>query len=119
MTPLLQEGKRGEAYFAGVAELASIIAKNEGVTLESLSGVRIPQAARGKTRGMPWEVLAPILVIWGLLAFVGRRGRRYGGRWGGGPWIGGGGFGGWGGGGGGFGGFGGGMSGGGGSSGGY
>lgn len=121
MTPLLAEGKHGEAYLAGVAALAAIIAQEEGVTLESLSGV--PATAPGKHRsgrGFPW----PVLFIFLLLALV-RRKRR--GRYRSGPFIGGpfsgGGFGGFGGGGGGsfggFGGFGGGMSGGGGSSGGY
>jgi len=122
MTPLLSKGKRGEAYLAGVASLASIVAKNENVQLESLSGITIPQVSgkKGKRLG---SVLAPffmLLVLGAIMLSQRRRGFRDDNRWGGGPWIGGGGFGGFGGGGGGgFGGFGGGMSGGGGSSGGY
>jgi uncharacterized protein len=125
MTPLLQDGKYGEAYLAGVAALASVIAQNEKVTLQSLSGVPIPDTSehrRGR-RGIPGFAFPLILFI--IFAAIARR-RRGGGFWGGGPFIGGpfigGGFGGGGfggGGGGGFGGFGGGMSGGGGSSGGY
>lgn len=121
MTPLLAAGKHGEAYLAGVAALATLIAHAEGVTLESLSGVRTaaPNSESGG-RAFPWPLLFFLL----LLVFVRRRrgGRYRNGTHGGGPFIGGG-FGGFGGGGGGsfggFGGFGGGMSGGGGSSGGY
>lgn len=118
MTPLLKEDRRGEAYFAGVAVLASIVAKEEGITLESLEGVKI-NVPRGKGRGDSLMQLFPLLFIFAAIAVLigNRRGTyRSGGPWIGGGW-GGGGFGG--GGGGGFGGFGGGMSGGGGSSGGY
>jgi uncharacterized protein len=122
MTPLLAEGKYGEAYLAGVAALAQIIAKNENVTLESLSGVNVPEVSRGAHRGRNPNFVPFVAFL--ILAVIGtvssRRRNRGGGFWGGGgPWIGGGFGGGFGGGGGGFGGFGGGMSGGGGSSGGY
>lgn len=117
MTPFLQEGKRGEAYLAGVASLAAIIAQDKNISLESLSGVSVPEPRRaGKhSRNFPFVILLPII----LIALAASRRNRGGGGFigGGGPFIGGG-FGG-GGGGGGFGGFGGGMSGGGGSSGGY
>lgn len=122
MTPLLQEGKFGEAYLAGVAALAGIIAKSENVTLESLAGVNVPEVSRGADRGrnsnfIPFVAFLVLAVIGGAMS---KRRNRGGGIWGGGgPWIGGGFGGGFGGGGGGFGGFGGGMSGGGGSSGGY
>jgi uncharacterized protein len=124
MTPLLQAGNYGEAYFEGVATVASIIAKSQNVTLQSLSGTQIQdiprETRRSGSRGFPWPLL-----VFGLIFFViaisrGGRGGRGGGPFIGGPFIGGGfGGGGFGGGGGGFGGFGGGMSGGGGSSGGY
>jgi uncharacterized protein len=122
MTPLLQEGKYGEAYLAGVAELAGLIAKNENVTLKSLSRVAVPQVSGRGSRGRGGAQFFPFILFFGIVFVISRllRGRS-GLRGGGGPWIGGGfggGFGG-GGGGGGFGGFGGGMSGGGGSSGGY
>jgi len=123
MTPLLQKGQYGEAYLGAVAALASIIAKDKGVTLASLSGVPVPQTGNRarRERGFPVGVLIPFgLFI--LVAMLRRNRYRGGGPWIGGPFIGGGfgGGGGWGGGGGGgFGGFGGGMSGGGGSSGGY
>jgi len=122
MNPLLQEGKYGEAYLGAVAALASIIAKDQNVTLASLSGVQIPESQgagqRRGGRGFPFWILFPFgFIILRALTW----GNRY--RGGGGPFIGGpfigGGFGGGMGGGGGFGGFGGGMSGGGGSSGGY
>jgi uncharacterized protein len=122
MNPLLKEGKSGEAFLGATAALASIIAKDQNVTLASLSGVQVPETQAGGRgrRGFPLGLLVPFGFI--LLAVI-SRGNRY--RGGGGPFIGGpfigGGFGGggFGGGGGGFGGFGGGMSGGGGSSGGY
>ncbi|MFZ5433594.1 MAG: TPM domain-containing protein [Calditrichota bacterium] len=121
MTPLLSEGKRGEAYLAGVAALASIIAKEEDITLASLEGVTIPEAQTRKGRdNFPWEILLPIFIA--VFFIISRSNRYKGGGDGssfGGPFIGGGFGGGSFGGGGGFGGFGGGMSGGGGSSGGY
>lgn len=127
MTPLLAEGKRGEAYLAGVATLAQIVAKNENIQLESLSGIAVPHVSEKRKKSLG-SVLAPffmLLVLGAIMLSQRKRGFRDDNRWGGGPWIGGGGFGGGGfggfggGGGGGFGGFGGGMSGGGGSSGGY
>ncbi len=120
ITPPLQAGQYGEAYFAGVATVAAIIAKDQNVALQSLSGAQVPQIPRetrksGRQR-IPWPLL-----MFGLVFFViaisrgGRGGRGGGGTFIGGPFIGGGfGGGGFGGGGGGFGGFGGGMSGGGG-----
>ncbi|MCX6601013.1 MAG: TPM domain-containing protein [bacterium] len=122
MTPLLAEGKYGEAYLAGVAALAGLIAKNENVTLKSLAGVNVPEVSRGANRGrnsnfIPFVAFLVLALIGGAMS---KRRNRGGGIWGGGgPWIGGGFGGGFGGGGGGFGGFGGGMSGGGGSIGGY
>ena len=122
MTPLLAEGKYGEAYLAGVAALAAIIAKNENVALKSLAGVNVPEVSGGADRGhhsnfIPFVAFLVLAVLGGAMS---KRRNRGGGIWGGGgPWIGGGFGGGFGGGGGGFGGFGGGMSGGGGSSGGY
>jgi uncharacterized protein len=124
MTPLLKEGKYGEAYLVGVAAIAGIIAQSENVELETLKGKTLPRGngggRGGSGIGQILFVLFILLVIW-----LSNRRRRRGGFYGSGPWIGGmggGGFGGWGdggGGGGGFGGFGGGGSGGGGSSGGY
>jgi len=125
MTPLLKEDKRGEAYLAGVAELASIVAKSENVQLASLSQTKIPRAT-GRS-GAPEDVyqfvvlFIVVLIVLLLLALFssrrgnGTRGDSDGWGWGGGGWS----SGGFGGGGGGFGGFGGGCSGGGGSSGGY
>jgi uncharacterized protein len=127
MTPLLVEGKYGEAYLAGVAALASVIAKSENITLQSLNGVPVPdtQGRRGR-RGFPPQLIPPLIIFFIVIAIARRRRGGGGGFWGGGPFVGGpfigGGFGGGGfggGGGGGFGGFGGGFSGGGGSSGGY
>jgi uncharacterized protein len=119
MTPLLAQNKHGEAYLAGIASLAKICADDAKVSLESLSGVRVPQAEEQPTaqrRGRNFPFFIPFIVFAIIMATRRRRGF-FGG---GGPWIGGGfGGGGFGGGGGGFGGFGGGMSGGGGSSGGY
>jgi uncharacterized protein len=117
MTPYLQEGKRGEAYVAGVAALAGLIAKDKNITLSSLSGMPAPEpkSSGRRHKGIGFGLLFPLF----LLALMAAKRNRF--RGGGGPWIGGG-FGGGGyggGGGGGFGGFGGGMSGGGGSSGGY
>jgi uncharacterized protein len=126
MTPLLQAGQRGEAYLIAVVEFAKIVAKDQNVTLSTLSGVQTPHMQQRPTRGnrLP-TFLWPIFFLIAILFSMFRR-RRYGGGFrGGGPFIGGpfigGGFGGggFGGGGGGFGGFGGGFSGGGGSSGGY
>jgi uncharacterized protein len=120
MTPLLAKGKYGEAYLTGVAALAQIIAKNENVTLTSLSGVAVPDVSGRESRGRGGARFFPFILFFGIVFVVSRllRGRSgFGG--GGGPWIGGGFGGGFGGGGGGFGGFGGGMSGGGGSGGGY
>ena len=122
MTPLLQQGKYGEAYLGGVAALAQIIAKSENVTLQSLAGVKIPEVSRGADRGRNSNFFpfVTFLILAAIGAAMSKRRNRGGGIWGGGgPWIGGGFGGGFGGGGGGFGGFGGGMSGGGGSSGGY
>lgn len=124
MTPLLQAGQYGEAYFAGVATIAAIIAKDQNVTLQSLSGVQTPniprEARRTRGKGFPWPLLMFGVIFFIIAISRGGRGGRGGGPFIGGPFIGGGfGGGGFGGGGGGFGGFGGGMSGGGGSSGGY
>jgi uncharacterized protein len=116
MTPLLREGKYGEAYLTGVAALAGIIAKNENVTLKSLSGMAIPHVSGRDSRGRGGARFFPFILFFGIVFVISRLPRGRSGYWGGGgPWIGGG----FGGGGGGFGGFGGGMSGGGGSSGGY
>lgn len=123
MTPFLKAGRRGEAYFQGVAAMAAIVAKEENVELESLKGQIVPEP---QTRRRSGRSISPfvIFIAVAVLASIFRRGGRGGGgfRGGGpfigGPFIGGGGFGG-GFGGGGFGGFGGGASGGGGSSGGY
>jgi len=126
MTPLLSQQRRGEAYFEGVATLAQIVAKEEGVELESLKGRPVPQTQAPRTRRLPGPFI--IFIILAIVLSMFRRGGRGRGFRGGGPWIGGGpfiggfgggGFGGGGFGGGGFGGFGGGGSGGGGSSGGY
>jgi uncharacterized protein len=123
MTPLLKEGKFGEAYLAGVGALASLVAASEHAELLTLKGMAMPRSRGGggkKNGGIAQFVVLAIIL---LISFIFRK-RRRGGFYGTGPYIGGmggGGFGGWsgGGGGGGFGGFGGGGSGGGGSSGGY
>ena len=123
MTPFLRNNRRGDAYFQGVAALASIIAKEESVELESLKGLSAPDPETRRTRGRSFSPFAIFVVLAILASIFRRRGRgggiRGGGPFIGGPFIGGGGFGGGGFGGGGFGGFGGGGSGGGGSSGGY
>ncbi len=123
MTPFLKAGQRGEAYYQGVAALATIVAKEENIELESLKGqiTPEPQTQRRSGRGIsPFVIFIAIAVLASIFRGGGRGGRgiRGGGPFLGGMFLGGGGFGG-GGGGGGFGGFGGGMSGGGGSSGGY
>ena len=122
MTPFLRNNRRGDAYFQGVAELASIIAKEESIELESLKGRTAPETETRRPRGRGFSPFAIFILLAILASIFRRRGRGGGIRGGpfiGGPFIGGGGFGGGGFGGGGFGGFGGGGSGGGGSSGGY
>jgi uncharacterized protein len=126
MNPLLHEGRRAEAYVAGVRALAIPILEDMGespATLDSLirgQGYSVHRASRGRGN-VPLPVIIAIAIIFLILGGGGRRRRR--GLWMmGGPWGGGfGGFGGFGGGGGGggFGGFGGGLSGGGGSGGRY
>jgi uncharacterized protein len=119
MTPLLSQQRRGEAYFEGVATLAQIVAKEEGIELESLKGRPVPRTQARPGRRLPGPFI--IFIILAILLSMFRRGEQGRGFRGGGPFIGGFGGGGFGGGigGGGFGGFGGGGSGGGGSSGGY
>ena len=124
MVPFFKEGKYGEGLYAGSLALASVIAKDAGVTLNQ-SGQVAPQPAQRTERRSAFNffpLLIIILIIWTLTRGKGRRGGLAallllsmlgGGRGGRGGGFGGGGFGG------GFGGFGGGMSGGGGASGGW
>jgi uncharacterized protein len=113
--PYVRKGKYGEGLLNGTAVVSQIIAKDAGVKLTGQVPVRAPKKRRSRLSFLP------LLFIFFLFMFVGRR---RGGSWifflpllmgGGGPRSGGGVFGGsFGGFGGGFGGFGGGMSGGGG-----
>jgi uncharacterized protein len=136
--PYLQHNDFDGAISLMTRQVASVIAADKHITLDSLGGAaRAPARAPDSARGMPINIGTIIILIFLLfpllgfilrLIFSGRsamtRSRRYGGWWMGGPWYGGGvGGGSWGGGGGfggssgGFGGFGGGSFGGGGASG--
>jgi uncharacterized protein len=136
--PYLQHNDFDGAISLMTQQVASAIAADKHITLDSLGGAApAPARSRDSTRGMPVNIGTIIFLIFLLfpllgfilrLIFSGRsamtRSRRYGGWWMGGPWYGGGlGGGSWGGGGGfggssgGFGGFGGGSFGGGGASG--
>ncbi|HZP01477.1 MAG TPA: TPM domain-containing protein [Terriglobia bacterium] len=124
MIPLLRQGDYDGALVQLTSQIAQVIAQDRGLTLDALTGQRLPAARSGDTPPkltlaqlfilfLVLIVLAPILFkflpfLW-LFSILG--GGRGGGSWGGGF------GGGWGGGGGGFGGFGGGSSGGGGASG--
>jgi uncharacterized protein len=120
MIPYLKQNKFGEGLLKGTAAVSQIIAKDAGVKLTGQVPVRAPKKRKSRAS------FIPLLLIFFLFMFVGRR---RSGSWifflpllmgGGGPRHGGGGFGGsFGGFGGGFGGFGGGMSGGGGAGGGF
>jgi len=131
--PLLRQNDYDGAILLVTRRVASVIAADKGVTLDSLSGVTPPRANLEDNSSGSGITLHGIIIAIVLLVFLGRLflpflfglgsyGRRGGGGWwigptmGGGSW-GGGGFGGGGGGGGGFGGFGGGSFGGGGASG--
>lgn len=123
VVPHLRENDWNAGVSAGVVALARVIAEDRGVTLESLAGAPVPEAApqRGDRRRSVFAALLPLLVAIILISILsGQRRRRRASIW---PWIffggfGGGNFRGGGGsfGGGGFGGFGGGGSGGGGAS---
>ena len=73
MTPLLQQNQRGAAYLEGVAALATIVAHEENVDLESLKGRQVPQpsAERGR-RGIP----GPMIVCVARAILMSRFGRR-------------------------------------------
>lgn len=120
MVPLFKEGKYGEGLYRGVGAIARIIAKDSGVTLESLAGLK-PMQVSSTVYGMsPLEALYLLIfiVIAILISICDKcfgNGRYSTGGYGGGSWGGGGGFGG----GGGGGGFGGGGGGGGGAGGGF
>ena len=136
--PYLRHNDFDGAISLMTEQVASVIAADKHITLDSLSGAaRAPARAPDSTRGLPINfrtIIFLIFLLFPLLGFIlrlifsGRSAiaghRRYGGWWMGGPWYGGGlGGGSWGGGGGfggssgGFGGFGGGSFGGGGASG--
>ena len=134
MGPEFRRQAYGPGLLAGTTRIVNRVAERRGVELQDVPRTSQPVRAPGGFRGWP----VGILVLWMLVAMLGRRRRRRRGRWGSGPWSGwhsgvgpfGGGFGGFGGGfggyrggggfgGGGFGGFGGGRSGGGGASGGW
>jgi len=136
--PYLQHNDFDGAISLMTQQVASAIAADKGITLDSLAGApRAPARVPDSSRGMPIgirTIFTLIFLLFPLLGFILRllfsgrsattRSRRYGGWWMGGPWYGGGlGGGSWGGGGGfggssgGFGGFGGGSFGGGGASG--
>ncbi len=120
MIPYLKQNKFGEGLLNGTAAVSQIIAKDAGVKLTGQVPVTVPKKRRSKLSFLP------LLLIFFLFMFIGRR---RGGSWifflpllmgGGGSRYGSGGFGGsFGGFSGGFGGFGGGMSGGGGAGGGF
>jgi uncharacterized protein len=133
--PLLRQNNYDSAILLVTQRVASVIAADKGVTLDSLSGVPPPRAQSDNNSSGSGITLHGIIIAIVLLVFLGRLflpflfaagsyRRRGGGGWwigpmmggGGGAW-GGGGFGGGGSGGGGFGGFGGGSFGGGGASG--
>jgi uncharacterized protein len=132
--PLLRQNDYGGAVLLITQRVAAVIAEDQKVTLDTLSGVSTPESESGNPSA-PFGNLVEILVFavfifFPLIGFLLRlffgfggsgRSRRGGGMWMGGPWYGGGSMGGggsWGGGGGGgFGGFGGGSFGGGGASG--
>ena len=136
--PYLQHNDFDGAISLMTQQVASVIAADKHITLDSLSGAaRGPARAPDSDRGLPISfrtIIFLVFLLFPLLGFISRlifsgrsgvtRSRRYGGWWMGGPWSGGGvGGGSWGGGGGfggssgGFGGFGGGSFGGGGASG--
>ena len=133
MTPLLQRNDYDGAVTLITERIASVIAADRGVTLETATGPPAPSPESGRPlfpmSSIVWLLIFVIFLFSPVLGFIlrlffgGSVGpRRHGGPWmggtgyGGGSW-GGGGFGGGGGGGGGFGGFGGGSFGGGGASG--
>ena len=130
--PFLQRSDYSGAVLLLTERVAAVIAVDQRVTLDALSGVSTPEPESGNGAS-PVRDSVPFLfiIIFLLFPFLGfllrvffgssiNSRRRAGGMWMGGPWYGGGGFGGGGGGGGGgFGGFGGGSFGGGGASGGW
>ncbi len=115
MEPAFKKQQFGQGLIAGTLAVATIMAKEAGISLEDLGGRSAPVSARGRpmSRGQKlfrlllFIIMIPIIIRnpWLLLLFMGGMGGRGG-------WSGGG-FGG------GFGGFGGGMSGGGGAGGGW
>jgi uncharacterized protein len=118
MVPYFKQGHYGEGLYQGVARIASVIAENEHVNLETLSGLGaagVKNASPSQDSISPFFVLfVVIFIVFSILSnlsnsrYAGRGGRYYGGGFGGGS-FGGGGFGGFGGGGGGGGGAGGGF----------
>jgi uncharacterized protein len=119
MVPYFKTGNYGEGLYRGAAALAYVIAKDAGVTLDTLGGSKPAGIDSTNTKLSPPEVIiiAIIILIFILIqVFDSLSGRsRYttggysGGNWGGGGGFGGGGGGGFGGGGGGGGGAGGGF----------
>jgi uncharacterized protein len=120
MVASFKAGNYGEGLYRGAAAVAYVIAKDAGITLDTLGGSKPAEADRADTKTSPSEIvlILIILAIIILLQFAARgsgHGRYTTGGYGGGSWGGGGGFGG----GGGGGGFGGGGGGGGGAGGGF
>ena len=120
LIPYLRRGEYGQAFYAAVSAIATIVANDAGIELD---GVSRPAPVKRRSKSNPISKIIPLLIFflifgtrgrilpWLILgSMMGGSSRRHGGFGGG---FGGGGFGG------GFGGFGGGMSGGGGASGSY
>lgn len=109
MVPSFKTGHYGEGLYQGAAALAYVIAKDAGVTLDTLAGSKPVKTDSANTKLSPSEttIIVIILLIFILVQIADRlsgHNRYTTGGYGGGSWGGGGGFGGGGGGGGGFGG---------------
>ncbi len=72
MRPALREGNYDRAVLQAVQEIAGVIAKDAGVTLESQPQRRAPRAVRVEGPDLPWwAILAGLFAILWLISKVG------------------------------------------------